>query len=136
MATRTISATREIEGRDSVGLYLDEMAEPVPRLDVDEAGVRARGGLLRDQVAQGGVAVLVDRGVQADVLPAPGHQVDDPVEVHAELDGDLLRLRVAAQASREDRRALATYVIENTGTREDLRKRVAEVFAELQGDAA
>jgi RNA polymerase primary sigma factor len=26
MATRTISATREIEGRDSVGLYLDEIA--------------------------------------------------------------------------------------------------------------
>jgi hypothetical protein len=26
MAARTISATREIEGRDSVGLYLDEIA--------------------------------------------------------------------------------------------------------------
>ncbi len=26
MATRTTSATREIEGRDSVGLYLDEIA--------------------------------------------------------------------------------------------------------------
>ena len=39
--------------------------------------------------------------------------------------------RIAAQASREDRRAIATHVIENTGTREDLRKRVAEVFAEV-----
>ena len=26
MATRTTGATREIEGRDSVGLYLDEIA--------------------------------------------------------------------------------------------------------------
>ena len=44
--------------------------------------------------------------------------------------------RIAAQASREDRRALATYVIENTGTREDLRRRVAEVFGELsQGES-
>ncbi len=39
--------------------------------------------------------------------------------------------RIAAQASREDRRAIATHVIENTGTREDLRTRVAEVFAEV-----
>jgi dephospho-CoA kinase len=39
--------------------------------------------------------------------------------------------RIAAQASREDRRAIATHVIENTGTREDLRGRVAEVFAEV-----
>jgi dephospho-CoA kinase len=39
--------------------------------------------------------------------------------------------RMAAQATREQRLAAATYVVENTGTREDLRARVAEVFAEL-----
>ncbi len=39
--------------------------------------------------------------------------------------------RIAAQASREDRLAIATHVIENTGTREDLRTRVAEVFADV-----
>ena len=39
--------------------------------------------------------------------------------------------RVAAQASREDRLAVATYVVENTGTREDLRDRVTEVFGLL-----
>ena len=39
--------------------------------------------------------------------------------------------RIAAQAAREDRLSIATHVIENTGTREDLRRRVAEVFAEL-----
>ena len=39
--------------------------------------------------------------------------------------------RIAAQADREDRLSIATHVIENTGTREDLRRRVAEVFAEL-----
>jgi dephospho-CoA kinase len=43
------------------------------------------------------------------------------------------RARIAAQASREQRRAVATYVIENTGTREDLRRRVTEVFDELRG---
>ncbi len=43
------------------------------------------------------------------------------------------RSRVAAQASREDRRAIATYVIDNTGTRDDLRERVAEVVEMLLG---
>ncbi len=41
------------------------------------------------------------------------------------------RSRIAAQATREERRAIATHVIENTGTREDLRRRVAEVYAEV-----
>ena len=40
--------------------------------------------------------------------------------------------RMRAQSSREDRLAVASYVVENTGTREDLRRRVAEVFAELR----
>ncbi|MFL6174386.1 MAG: dephospho-CoA kinase [Marmoricola sp.] len=43
--------------------------------------------------------------------------------------------RMAAQASREDRNAIATHRIENTGTIEDLRRRVTEVFEELSGSA-
>jgi len=43
--------------------------------------------------------------------------------------------RVAAQASREDRLAVATYVVDNTGTPEQLRARVAEVYAELAAAA-
>ena len=39
--------------------------------------------------------------------------------------------RIAAQATREDRLNIATHVIENTGTREDLRTRVAEVYADV-----
>lgn len=39
--------------------------------------------------------------------------------------------RIAAQATREQRLAIATHVIENTGTLEDLRDRVTEVFEEL-----
>lgn len=44
--------------------------------------------------------------------------------------------RIAAQATREERRAVATYVIENTGTREDLRQRVTEVFEQLTAERA
>lgn len=43
------------------------------------------------------------------------------------------RARMAAQASAEDRLAIATVVIDNTGTLEDLRRRVTEVFEELVG---
>jgi dephospho-CoA kinase len=39
--------------------------------------------------------------------------------------------RIAAQATAEQRRAVATHLIVNTGTREDLRHRVTEVFEEL-----
>lgn len=45
------------------------------------------------------------------------------------------RARIAAQATREQRRTVATYLIENTGTREDLRQRVTEVFDALAGVA-
>jgi dephospho-CoA kinase len=44
--------------------------------------------------------------------------------------------RIAAQATRDERLAIATHVIENAGTREDLRTRVAEVYAELAERAA
>ncbi|HQR27318.1 MAG TPA: dephospho-CoA kinase [Nocardioides sp.] len=44
--------------------------------------------------------------------------------------------RVAAQASREERAGVATYLIENTGSVEDLRRTVAGVFESLQRAAA
>ena len=64
--------------------------------------------------------------------------VDVPVETQVErmvADRGMSRedalARVAAQATREERLAVATYVVENTGTREDLRDRVTEVFDTL-----
>lgn len=45
------------------------------------------------------------------------------------------RARIAAQATREDRRAVASYLIENTGTLADLRTRVREVYEELSAAA-
>jgi dephospho-CoA kinase len=44
--------------------------------------------------------------------------------------------RIAAQASREDRLAIATHVIDNSGTLDELRARVAEVYAELTGSGS
>jgi len=46
------------------------------------------------------------------------------------------RSRISAQATREARLAAATHVIDNSGTREDLRRRVTEVFEELTSRAS
>jgi dephospho-CoA kinase len=43
------------------------------------------------------------------------------------------RSRISAQAPREARLAAATHVIDNSGTAEDLRQRVTEVFGTLTG---
>jgi len=66
--------------------------------------------------------------------------VDVPVETQlarlVELRGmtrEDAEARVAAQADREERLAIATYVVDNTGTVQELRARVAEVYAGLAG---
>ena len=41
--------------------------------------------------------------------------------------------RIAAQATREERRAIATHVIDNNGSLAELRARVEAVYAELRG---
>ncbi|MGY2875200.1 dephospho-CoA kinase [Marmoricola sp. URHA0025 HA25] len=45
---------------------------------------------------------------------------------------DDARSRIAAQATPEARRAVATYLIENTGTREELRHHVERIHAQLE----
>jgi dephospho-CoA kinase len=64
--------------------------------------------------------------------------VDVPPEVQVERlvrdrgwSADEAAARIAAQATRDDRLAVATHVIDNSGALEDLRRRVAEVFVEL-----
>ena len=64
--------------------------------------------------------------------------VDVPTEVQVQrmidtraMSREDAEARVAAQATREERLAIATHVIDNTGTREDLRVRVTEVFDDL-----
>ena len=44
---------------------------------------------------------------------------------------DEAQSRMAAQSSREDRLAIATYVIENSGSLEELRHQVEDVYAKL-----
>jgi dephospho-CoA kinase len=65
--------------------------------------------------------------------------VDAPPEVQVErlvgqrgIPAEQARARMAAQASREQRLAVADIVIDNSGTLDDLDRRVAEVWADLQ----
>jgi dephospho-CoA kinase len=69
--------------------------------------------------------------------------VDVPPELQLErlvsqrrMTPDQARARLAAQASREQRLAVADLVIDNSGSLEDLDRRVAEVWADLQHRAA
>ncbi len=104
--------------------------------------VRARSAELEASAPAGGLVVhdiplLAEHPGAAGVFDAVV-VVDVPVETQLTRmveERGLTRAeaesRVAAQATREQRRAVATHVIDNDGTLEDLRHRVTEVFAEL-----
>jgi dephospho-CoA kinase len=103
--------------------------------------VRARGAEL-EAAAPPGALVVHDIPPLAETGQAGAFDavvvVDAPAELQVErmvglrgMTREDAEARIAAQATREDRLAVATYVIDNTGTLEDLRARVAEIVAEL-----
>ena len=105
--------------------------------------VGARSAELEEAGRTAGKLVVNDIPLLVEVGYAPFFDevivVDVPVETQVEraiargmteIDA---RARIAAQASREDRLAAATYVIDNTGTLDDLRKRVREIYDALAG---
>ena len=68
--------------------------------------------------------------------------VDTPVEVAIDrvveargMDRDAVVARMDAQATRDERRAVADFVIDNSGTLDDLEQRVAECWQWMQEDA-
>lgn len=66
------------------------------------------------------------------VVEAPEQvQVERMVGDRGWTEADALA-RIAAQAAPHDRRAIATHVIDNTGTRGDLRTQVEKIYAELR----
>jgi dephospho-CoA kinase len=79
-------------------------------------------------LAESGRADTFDAVIVVDVPEEV--QVERMVEQRGWTEEDA-RARIAAQATPEARRAIATYLIDNTGTLEDLRSRVTEVFDDL-----
>ena len=105
--------------------------------------VRARAAEI-EAAADPGDLVVHDIPLLAETGQATGFDavivVDVPQETQVErmvglrgMSREDAEARVAAQASRDDRLAIATHVIDNTGSLEDLRRRVNEVYRELHG---
>jgi len=119
-------------------------ADPTARTQLEaiiHPRVRQRGGEIEadapeDAVVVHDIPLLLETG-QADRFDAVV-VVDVPEELQVQrlagrgMDEEDARSRIRAQASREERLAVADYVIDNTGTREDLRPQVAEVFDDLR----
>ncbi len=103
--------------------------------------VRARGAELEEAAPEGAIVVhdiplLAETG-QGDAFDAVV-VVDVPAETQIERmvsqrgwSREEAEARIAAQAGREERLAIATHVIDNTGTLDDLRDRVTEVVEAL-----
>ena len=119
-------------------------ADPAARRDLERIihpAVRARAAELEraadpDAVVVHVIPLLVETGQQDDF--------DQVVVVDADLDTQLTRLhardglaeeaaraRLAAQASREDRRAAADVVLTNDGSVSDLQRQIRSLWAEL-----
>ncbi len=79
-------------------------------------------------LVEGGMAANFDEIIVVDVPEEV--QVERMVRDRGWTETDA-RARMAAQATREQRCAVATFIIDNTGTREELRARVAETYAAL-----
>jgi dephospho-CoA kinase len=112
---------------------LEAIVHPRVRRRADEIEAAAPA----DAVVVHDIPLLVESG-QAERFDAVV-VVDVPEELQVQrlVDGrgmaeDDVRARIKAQAGREERLAVADHVIDNTGTREDLRPQVAEVLAALR----
>ena len=107
--------------------------------------VRARAAEI-EAAAPPGAVVVHDIPLLAETGQGNGFDavvvVDVPAEVQVErmtgirgMTREDAQARIGAQATREQRRAIATYVIENTGSLEDLRTEVERVLDELAARA-
>ena len=95
-----------------------EAAAPADAVVVHDIPLLAETG----QAASFDAVVVVDVPVEV--------QVDRMVRIRGMSEEDA-RARVAAQADRDARLAIATYVVENTGSLDELRSRVEEIYGEI-----
>lgn len=96
-----------------------EAAAPADAVVVHDIPLLAETG----QAASFDAVVVVDVPVEV--------QVDRMVRIRGMSEADA-RARIAAQADRDSRLAVATYVVENTGSVDGLRARVEEVYRTIE----
>ncbi|MGI8536816.1 MAG: dephospho-CoA kinase [Mycobacteriales bacterium] len=128
--------------RSALGLRVFDDADARRALEgIVHPLVRARAAEIeaaapKDAVIVHDTPLLVETGQAAsfDVVVV----VDVPVELQVErlvaeraMREEDARARVTTQASREQRRAVADFVVDNTGSRDDLSARVDQLWADL-----
>lgn len=130
--------------RPALGALVFADADARRRLEaIIHPRVRARAAELEAQ-APAGALVVHDIPLLVETRQAGSFDavivVDAPRELQVErmvrergLTAAEAEARIAAQATREERLAAATYVVDNSGTWDDLRQQVAEVVAALRG---
>ena len=140
--TSLLTADGELD-RPAMGRLVFADAEARRRLEaIVHPLVRERMAALEEAAAPDAIVVhdipLLVEGGRADTFDAvvvvdcpPELQVARMVTDRGWTQEDA-ESRIAAQASREQRLAVATYVIDNVGSLDDLRDRVVAVFSELQ----
>ena len=121
-------------------------AVPEPKTAKNRMHVDLRTAELEAEVPEDGIAVhdiplLTENDRAGDFDAVIVVDVPEDVQVARMVrdrgwSTDDARSRVAAQADREQRRAVATHLIDNTGTHDDLRERVTEVVSELVSPGA
>lgn len=79
-------------------------------------------------LTEGGLASMYDVVVVVDVPPET--QLDRLVRQRG-MTAEDARARISAQATREERRAIASVIIDNSGSLDDLDAQVAELWTEL-----
>jgi dephospho-CoA kinase len=126
------AVARIVFGDDDARRRLEGIIHPLVFQQIQELEADAPAGAL----VVHDIPLLAESGRAADfdaviVVDAPPElQVERMVAQRGWTREDA-EARMRAQASREKRLAIASHVVENAGTREDLRHRVAEVFDEL-----
>jgi len=126
---------------------LNAIVHPLVREWMTAAERTAAAERVAAGVGHGGLIVVHDVPLLAESGRADGFDlvivVDVPPELQVErlvrqrgMTPDQARARMTAQASREQRLAVAGVVIDNSGSLDDLDRRVAEVWADLQRRAA
>ncbi|MGZ5403479.1 MAG: dephospho-CoA kinase [Nocardioides sp.] len=113
---------------------LEEIIHPRVR----ERGAEIEAAAAAEAVVVHDIPLLAETGQSAafDAVIVVDVPVETQLERMVELRGMTRKdaeSRVAAQASREDRLAIATHVVDNTGTLEQLRARVDAVYVDLAG---
>ena len=110
--------------------------ERMGQLDREAMAAAGPGGIVVHDVpllTENGLAGGFDAVV---VVDAPEDQQARRLTAERGMSAGQARERMAAQASREQRLAIADIVVDNSGTMEDLDRRVEEVWAVLRDRAA